>query len=45
MNQSQDESRDQANKQKINIFDEQDSNILKNDTLAKLTYDEKGMVQ
>ena len=45
MNQSQDESRDQANKQKINIFDEQDSNILKHDTLAKLTYDEKGMVQ
>ena len=36
--------RENANKQKINIFETQDSNILKHETLAKLGYDEKALV-
>lgn len=33
-----------ANKQKINIFDQQDSTVLKQETLAKLGYDERALV-
>jgi hypothetical protein len=36
--------RENANKQKINIFETHDSNILKHETLAKLGYDEKALV-
>lgn len=38
------DNRENANKQKINIFDTQDSNILKHETLARLGYDEKALV-
>ena len=38
------ETRENANKQKINIFDTQDSTILKHETLARLGYDEKALV-
>jgi hypothetical protein len=40
----EEEMRANANKQKINIFDAQDSNILKHDTLKRLGYDEKALV-
>ena len=33
-----------ANKQKLNIFDTQDSNVLKNETLARLGHDERALV-
>jgi len=36
--------RENANKQKLNIFDMQDSNVLKHETLARLGYDEKALL-
>jgi Domain of unknown function (DUF4200) len=42
-NQSADETREQA-RAKLNIFDEQDSNMLKHETLAKLGFEDKGLV-
>jgi hypothetical protein len=44
-NQSADETKEQGNKAKLNIFDEQDSNMLKHETLAKLGFEDKGLVQ
>ena len=36
--------RENSNKQKLNIFDTQDSNVLKHETIARLGYDEKALV-
>ena len=33
-----------SNKQKLNIFDTQDSNVLKTEALARLGHDEKALV-
>lgn len=41
MNSSLDETKEQAKQQKLNIFDEQDSNMLKHETLARLGYEDK----
>ena len=43
-NSSTDDLRENANKQKLNIFDAQDSNILKHETLANLGYEERARV-
>ena len=41
---SNNEDMRESNKQKINIFDQQDSNVLKHETLARLGYDERALV-
>ncbi len=41
----QDDMRGDQGKNKINIFDEQDSNILKIENLARLGFDDRAMVQ
>ena len=42
--QSTDDLNNAANKQKLNIFDTQDSNVLKTETLARLGHDERALV-
>ena len=43
MNSSVDETKELVNKQKLNIFDEQESSMLKHETLARLGFEDKAL--